>query len=148
MLFRVSLRFPSSLVPRKNISHQCRYKTFFTIFLRPQKIRLGIDSLPASVRDDIDSWLIMPIGLALIVLQASVRVDINSWQDRAHWFGIDSLQTSVRVDSDIMPIGLQLIVHSISCPSFDIDSKVKLSYTWINTDLRTHYGVGHFLQCK
>ena len=32
------------------------------------------------------------------------------------------------------------------CLGFDVDSKVKLRCTWIDTGLRNPYGVGHLLQ--
>ena len=83
----------------------------------------GIDSLQACIHVDIDSWRYHAHWFGIDSLQACVRVDINSLRDPAHWFGNDSLQ--------IMS-------------SFDIDSKVKMSCTWI--DMRNPYGVGHILQ--
>ena len=45
----------------------------------------------------------------------------------------------------IVPIGLALIVYE-KVSSFDNDSKVKLSCTWIDTGSRNPYGVGYLLQ--
>ena len=67
----------------------------------------------------------MPIGLALIVYQLVSELTLIA-------FGI-------------VPIGLALIVFEIVLV-FDIDSKVKLSCTWIDMGLRSPYEVGHILQ--
>ena len=64
----------------------------------------------------------MPIGLALIVYEL----------------------VSILIANGIMPIGLALIVYKI-VSGFDIDNKVKSSYTWIDTDLGNPYGVGHLI---
>ena len=45
----------------------------------------------------------------------------------------------------IVPIGLAFIVYEIVF-GFNIDSKVKLSCTWIEIGFRNPYGVGHLLQ--
>ena len=81
---------------------------FYNFFKAPEN-QAGIDSLPATVRDDIDSWLILPIGLALIV------------------YMLVSVLTSIA--DKIVPIGLALIAYKlvsvltlISCPLVCIDS--------------------------
>jgi len=48
-------------------------------------------------------------------------------QDRAQWFGVDSLRDCVR---------------------FENNSKVGLSFTWIDTGSRNPDGVGHLLHEK
>ena len=65
----------------------------------------------------------------------------------SYWFGIDSLRPCVCADliaEEIVSIGLALIVYEV-VSGFDIDSKVKLNCTWIDTGLRNPYGVGHLL---
>ena len=66
---------------------------------------------------------IVPSGLSLIVYKIMSGLTLIA-QDSAGWFGIDSLQDYVW---------------------FDIDSKVRLSCTWIEMGLGNPSGVGHLL---
>ena len=71
------------------------------------------------------------------------------------YIDIDIVLTLTLIAEEIVPIGLALIVYEHKSmltliankivQSFDIESKVKLSCTWIDTGLRTPYGVGYLL---
>ena len=50
------------------------------------------------------------------------------------------------IAAEIVPIGLASIMRM--CSGFDIDRKVKLSCTWLDTGLQNPYGVRHLLQVK
>ena len=88
---------------------------------------------------------IVPIGLALIVYKlvsvlTLIAVVIVPLCLALMVYKLVSVLTLIAVV--IVPIGLALIVYEISY-SFDINSKVKLSCTWIDTCLRNPCGVGH-----
>ena len=54
-------------------------------------------------------------------------------------FGIDSLRDHARVSLILK----SCLPDEPLCP---FDQREGLSYTWIDTDLRESYGIGHFLQ--
>ena len=89
----------------------------------------------------------MRIGLALIVYElvsvmTSIADEIVSIGLTLIVYELVSVLTLIA--DEIVSIGLALIVHE-KVSGFDIDSKVKLSCTWIGTGFRNPYGVGYLL---
>ena len=88
---------------------------------------------------------IMPIGLALIVYELVSVLIANGIMPIGLTLIVTRLCPVLKLIADgIVPIGLALIVHMI-VSGFDIDNKVKSSYTWIDTGLRNPYGVRHLI---
>ena len=89
----------------------------------------------------------VPIGSALIVYELVSVLTLKSVADVPIGSALivyELVYVLTLIAAAIVPIGLALIVYKI-VSDFDIDSKVKLSCTWIDTGLINTYKVGSLL---